>query len=318
MRPPSPPRSDLAPRRLWVALALTLLMPGLGHIYCGLVRRGLVVWASTGLVAVVAVLVWARWLFVPVVPAAVLVAAWGLVQMALAGDLARWCEREASAYRVRPINHGLTYAGLFLGLMVLPSLILQQAVSRWLVASVVVADQGMFPKLLEGDRILVDRRAYDGAAPQPGDMVAVGAVPSGPLVLRVVAVEGQTVYLRDGRPVVDGESMDYDDLVDLHVPRFGAEEAGRLAMLEGYVESSGQRRYVVTYSRVVASREPPPPVHLEAGELYVLGDNRDVAVDSRRFGKITVDEVFGRPAYVWASFDAEGRARPGRVGLDVR
>src|SRR5262245_64966950 len=40
--------------------------------------------------------------------------------------------------------------------------------------------------------------------------------------------------------------------------------------------------------------DPFPPTHLEAKQYFVLGDNRSAAQDSREFGPVPRDAIFGR------------------------
>ena len=75
-----------------------------------------------------------------------------------------------------------------------------------------VPSGSMQPTLVPGDRVAVDMRAYgvrlpfaafelsDGAPPAPGDVVVFDSPVDGiRLIKRLVAVEGQTVAVRDGR-----------------------------------------------------------------------------------------------------------------------
>ncbi len=316
MTPLSP--IDRRPRRLWLAALLTALMPGLGHIYCGRVRRGLLIWLALLVVTVAAVLAWTRWLFVPLGPLIVAGGAWLALQVVLWADLAGFVERHGADYRLRPVNHGLSYLAVFLGLAVLPLTVLGVVVERFMVSSVLVADGSMFPHLLPGDRVLFDRHAFDERPPQPGELVVVAA-DERPRVIRVVAAGGETVHLRDARPVIDGDEPAHEPVERLAVPRFGPDLRGRLDALRGFLERRGEAPpYVVTYDRVARRAGPDPaPASLAADEIFVLGDNRDEALSARAFGRVPLQAVQGRPRYIWVSSDDEG-LRPGRVGLEVR
>jgi signal peptidase I len=309
----------VVPRRPGVALALGLLMPGLGHLYCGELRLGLAIWLGVLAVSTALPLFWARWLFVPLLPAVVAGVAWLALQVVLARDVLRRVRDEGATFRLRPFNHPLTYLAFWLGLGVLPLYVTWEVVTGLYVGSVEVGDLSMFPKLLPGDRLLFDRRTFHDRDPAPGELVVVTWPPLGPLVTRVIATAGHTVHLREGHPVVDGEPLPNTALDELRVARFGeGPEAERLGRLEGYEEQNGANAYVVTYDRLEPSADDPPPVTLGPAEIFVIGDNRVDALAGQRYGRLPVDAVVGSPRYVWASLAGDGALRDGRVGWSVR
>lgn len=149
--------------------------------------------------------------------------------------------------------------------------------------------------ILVGDHVLVFK-LFDGPelpfshlrlprlrTPKRGDLVSFLAPATHGIVFlkRVVAVGGDTVAMRDGRLYVNGAPV-----VESYAPR--------------------------------AEREPNvAPRRLSPGELFVLGDNRDLSDDSRDFGPVPVSAVIGRPvAVVWSArartrdlLDAQGDIR---------
>lgn len=350
---PLPVRSDHAPRLSGVAIALGLLMPGLGHLYCGQVRRGLTVWALVLAALIGGLLAWARWLFVPLGPLTLAAGSYLALQIVLIADIRRIITTQGAGYRLRPINHGLSYLAVFLGLAMLPLVITVAAVERWMVGSVAIQDRAMFPQLLPGDQLLYDRAAYAEQPPRIGELVVWGDDARAVRVARVVARAGETVHLRDGQPFIDGEPPIQAPLDDLKVARFGPADQSRLDALAGFVESrpsapavrpaltgagpardepaptedpsptraglGDHARFIVTYDRAIRrSGRDPSPITLADDELYVLGDNRDEAVATRAFGRIALGDVRGRPRHIWRSTGPESSAREGRFGLEVR
>ncbi len=294
-----------------------MLMPGLGHIYCGRVGRGLLVWAAALGFGAFTTWAWLRYSLTPLMPVVLLAFGWTMLQLALVGDLARFVRSHGADYRLRPVNHPLAYVAIFLGLGVLPVLV-GGLVASWRVGSIEVRSMAMFPQLLPGDRVLYDRRAFGRERPDRGDLVVV-AWPEAPRqVARVLAAGGETIELRDGRPVVDGAQLGGLEVGALRVPNLSGPDTDALAALEGHIERAGLFSYVVTYDIGRGISRDPPPVVLADDELFVLGDNRDDALRSERYGRVRVDDVVGRPRYVWASWDRAGRARPGRAGLELR
>lgn len=78
-----------------------------------------------------------------------------------------------------------------------------------------------------------------------------------------------------------------------------------LPLTEPYVQHTGPR---------LPNLENFGPISVPQGQLFVLGDNRDVSLDSRMmdFGTLGTDEIAGRPLYVLTS------SNPLRIGRAVR
>ncbi len=164
----------------------------------------------------------------------------------------------------------------------------------------------MLPTLQIGDHLVINPLRYGvrsplgrgwlvrWGAPRPGDVIVFSNPrESGQtFVKRVVAVGGERVEIRDKQVLVDG------------VPRAlpGA------TFIEGVerVQSSGPRD---TFG----------PVAIPAGQVFVLGDNRDQSVDSRYWGFVDANDVSGKAALVYWSMDADdGWVRWERLGQFVR
>jgi signal peptidase I len=155
-----------------------------------------------------------------------------------------------------------------------------------------VYGDSMAPTLRDGDALLVDRVGLQGRTPARGDIV-LAAEGDVALVKRVIAVPGDIVEI-DGsgpRPVV------------LLAPG-GVGPPRRLD--EPYVGGSWTRREFCCDARGVDSDPAAQPLRLPPGRFFLLGDNRDVSTDSRRFGLFSSDQIVGRVLVRWWP--------PGRAG----
>ena len=116
----------------------------------------------------------------------------------------------------------------------------------------------MEPSLHEGERLLVSKISYRLRRPVPGEVVVFGEPgrENRSLVKRIVAVEGQTLEIRRGRVVLDGEEV-----------------------AEDYIANPGN--------------DSLPPQRIPAGAVFVMGDNRSNSWDSRYFGTVSIRDIRG-------------------------
>lgn len=123
-----------------------------------------------------------------------------------------------------------------------------------------------------GDMVFSEKITYHMRAPQQGDIVTFDdpEVDGRTLIKRVIATEGQTVDLVDGKVVVDGVALD-----------------------EPY--TLGKESYPLNRTAVEVSF----PYTVPEGCVWVMGDNRTSSQDSRYFGAIPVSSITGRAALVY-------------------
>ena len=158
-------------------------------------------------------------------------------------------------------------------------------VRAFLVNLSVVPQNGMYPTIPAGSFVLSWKQPYD----------AIGEVRRGDVVLFERARDGQTyiyVWRVVGLPgddvVATGETL---KLNGVQVGREHLRDEGTIAVFR---ETAGGASYEIAIAR--APREVPPDVEVTVGpdELFVLGDNRYGAVDSRYFGPIKFSTIAGR------------------------
>lgn len=161
-----------------------------------------------------------------------------------------------------------------IGLLLL-ALVLAQGIKTFLVQPYIVPTGSMIPTIQINDRILANKLVYwIGGEPQQGDIVVLDD-PTGQydmLVKRVVATQGQTVDLREGRVYVD------DSLV-----------------VEPYVHGLETTPQIQAF-----------PYTIPAGQVWLMGDNRTNSADSRSFGSVAIETVRGRAFWTYWPMDRFG------------
>jgi signal peptidase I len=175
-----------------------------------------------------------------------------------------------------------------------------------------VPSGSMRPTILEGDRIFVNKLAYDlkvpfttwhileWSAPERGDIVVFFSPFDGKrLVKRVVAMGGDLVELRDNHLIVNGQPARYAP-----IGHEGGQdrEAGLGPTLVEREDTPGRSHLV----RLLPSNPGMPnvaPFTVPRGHYFVMGDNRDQSFDSRFWGFVERKRIVGRATTVIGSLD---------------
>jgi len=178
----------------------------------------------------------------------------------------------------------------------------------------------MRPTILEGERIFVNKLAYDLKVPftrlrvmqwdEPdrGDVVVLYSPADGKrLVKRVVGVPGDVVAMRDGRLYVDGQAAEYQPLGSSERTALGL--AGEPAELVVW-ERIDRRSHPVTWTPFQPAIRSFGPERVPPGKYYVMGDNRDNSRDSRWFGFVDRNLIVGEATAVVVSLDWDGDLVP--------
>lgn len=277
------------PRKPWVAATLTLIQPGLGHVYNGELSKGLLIYLLPFLLIPSSLICLHSQHLRTVFTLFSLLAF--IIYTAVLVDVVRTARKLRDHYTPRKYNKTVIYIAIFAS-----SFVLNNAMSYVVKNTVIKAfrfpSDSMEPTLLKGDHILVDR-TNAGKHPHRGEVI-VFEFPEDPakdFLKRVVAVGGDTVAVRNKILYVNGK-----------------------AMTEPYV--------VHQESDMIPARENPRdnfgPEVIPAGSFFVMGDNRDKSFDSRFFGPVTSDKVKGTVRTVYWSWDQKKSAvRWDRVGMNV-
>jgi signal peptidase I len=197
-------------------------------------------------------------------------------------------------------------------------LLFRSAVADWNV----VPTGSMQPTIRIGDRIVVDKAAYDirlpfthvallhRGDPARGDIVVLESALAGErLVKRVVGVPGDVVALRANRLYVNGRAADYR-AIRVHGIADDSWDPATYA-----TENVEGRSHAVRWSNYRPSPDRDfGPVAVPAGRYLLMGDNRDNSRDSRYYGFFPREEITGRATRVAVSLDPEHHylPRPGR------
>jgi signal peptidase I len=162
----------------------------------------------------------------------------------------------------------------------------------------------MEPTILAGDRIFINKLAYDLKIPfttrhiaawdhpQRGDIVVFYSPRDGQrLVKRVIGLPGDTLALDRNRLYLNGKALTYENLDTDIVNQMPIDVQKDYVFLTEQLEAS-PHPVMVALSRTIFSSFSP--VTVPQGNYFVMGDNRDNSADSRFFGLVDRNRIVGR------------------------
>ena len=178
----------------------------------------------------------------------------------------------------------------------------------------------MKPTILEGDRVWVNKLAYDlkvpfttwhlaeWSSPRRGEIVVFYSPHDGTrLVKRAIGLPGDTLELRANRLLLNGQPVAYAPIADERLRDVA--QADRASHVFAAEQLPGQSHAVAAAPARLALRDFGP-VRVPEGHYFMMGDNRDESFDSRFFGPVPREKVVGRATAVALSFDRQHYWRP--------
>jgi len=277
----------VAIRKWWLAGILSLITPGLGHVYNGQISRAVIFFFGPLLFIPPAIYI----LFHGFTRATLIVglSVIFLYRVAVATDAIVVARRVRATYTAHGFNKWYVCIALLALALGFNSLISNYIKSAY-VQAFKLPSESMQPTLLVGDHALVDKRA-SALDLQRGDLIVFRYPkdPSKDFMKRVVAIGGDKVEIRDKVLFVNDKPQN-----------------------EPYALHSEQN--------IIPKQQDPRdnfgPIIVPGQSYFVLSDNRDRGMDSRFYGAIDKTLIKGKLLAIYWSWDKTNRAvRWERIGV---
>ena len=168
----------------------------------------------------------------------------------------------------------------------------------------------MKPTIVEGDRILINKLAYDVnmpftqqsliklADPKVNDIIIFESeVSQKRLVKRVIGIPGDIVAMHNNVLTINGSKVNY---------QIASQQENKKVLTENIGKQSHTIQLTNTSSRLANFKA----IRVPKEHYLVLGDNRNNSADSRVIGFVPRNEIIGRSSKVVLSFNYDNYFLP--------
>ena len=139
-----------------------------------------------------------------------------------------------------------------------------------------VQGESMMPTLENNERVLVNKIGYNIQGLNHFDIIVFHGKEGYDLVKRVIGLPGDTIEYKNDVLYVNGKAVDEPYLAE-------------------YKEQVGKGKLTPDFTLEQKTGKEKVP----EGQVFVLGDNRQVSKDSRMFGFVSEDQIVGKGEVVF-------------------
>jgi signal peptidase I len=302
-------------RHIWVGIMFSLIMPGLGQVYCGKLARGLVFnfLNILPLPLIIGLFLVSNSPVLMLITIA-LISAGGIVQLVAVIDSAYLAKRAGTDYELKDCNRWYVYV-LFVLIVTGGSIGSALYLRDQTLEAFRVPTASNYPTIVPNDRFLANKLAYKNNDPKKGDLVVFLNPKNRRMnyIKRVVAIAGDTVEIKDGQLHINDERLQRQMLAQSIPDNIRIKVRGTPLEGDVFYETNSNAKYTIFLAKSPDDKASANFEKMTVPEYhcFVLGDNRNLSHDSRDFGTIPLALIKGRAEYLY--WPAKDWSRFGRM-----
>lgn len=165
-------------------------------------------------------------------------------------------------------------------------------IKSYVIKAYIAPSGSMAPTIIPGDYILNNKFIYRFISPQRGDVIVCKSPKnSNPFIERIVAIGGDKIEIRNKILFINNEQIE-----------------------EIYTTHSDPR----VFEKTSNPRDNFGPITIPTNEFFLLGDNRDNSYDSRFWGSIPLNDIYGKVFTIyWSKNPTTQQTRVSRIGTTL-
>ncbi len=178
----------------------------------------------------------------------------------------------------------------------------------------------MKPTIVEGDRIFVNKLAYDLKVPyttihiaewdnpKRGEIVVFYSPEDGKrLVKRVIGVPGDTISMQNDELFINGKQLTYRDPDKKDLEHYRVDNKYKQNTIIEDLDDKSHPILITPHAEVMSFYGPKT---LPEGKYFMMGDNRFNSYDSRFIGPVDRRAIVGRATAIVISLDINNKYKP--------
>ncbi len=287
-------------RRWWLAGLLSFLVPGLGQVYNGQERKGLLYYVALSVWGGIFMSAFYYLIKPPVTSGHIaLLCLMALVSVVfwffILFEAIRSARKVSQDYILKRYNRWYIYILIIVVIRLVDLSVETVIVRNTIFRAFKVPAGSMLPTFLVGDHFICDLSYYRTHNPARGDIVLFKWPVNEDIffIKRIIGIPGDTVRIISDDLYVNNKKLELNFLEKYDIG--DDKEAGI------YKETLGGSSYRILEQ--TEKHENFGPVTVPDGKYFVLGDNRDNSSDSRHWGMVRRDQIYGRPVFIYFSWD---------------
>lgn len=263
-------------RKPWIAGLISFIWPGIGHIYCGEAKRGIMLYFF--LLIAIPILCILLLLPFPRLNLILFLIAIPLIYFFIIKDAVGCARRASDAYLPKFYNKWYFYLVIVAIYSLVMQPIVQATIRQNLIQAFKIPSGGMSPSLYVGDHILVDKFSYNFANPKRIDII-VFKYPkdeSRKFVKRIIGLPGEKLEIKQQHVFINDQLLS-----------------------EPYAYHQDVEK------NNLYPRDNFGPITINEEHVFVMGDNRENSQDSRYWGLLPFDNIDGKVKTIYWSWDSQ-------------
>lgn len=293
----------IKPRKPFLALFLSLIIPGWGQLYNGRAKKAAILYGLMYLMPLIWGLTRLSTLF------------WGMVFLFGFEVILRIyamvdAYKEAKQlynYKPKTYNTWQVQFLLFTGYIAFVSMVEVKDLVK--VESFRIPTPSNEPTIQVGDFLMSDLAAYDNAEISYGDIVAFEHQ-EGQWMYRIIALPNDVIAIENHIPIINGVTCAIQNIENFTVDRGQMGGVVEVELLEEVLPNG--HRHEIYRDKTEYTSNNMELMTVPEGSYFLMGDNRSNVMDSRIIGVVRREQIKGRIIYTYwgASMD--------RMNVDFR